>query len=139
MAFGGLYYRRGVEIDLLRKFADSMRITANEAGVKIVTGDTKVVERGSADKVFITTSGVGVIPPKPPFIRRSVQAGDVAIVNGYLGDHGATIAPSRGDLALNATIPSDCQPFKSYDGAIFRSRQMCVARAMQPAVALPPV
>lgn len=110
----------GVEIDLLRKFADSMCASADEAGVKIVTGDTKVVERGSADKVFITTSGVGVIPPNRHLSASMVQAGDVAIVNGYLGDHGATILASRGDLALNATIPSDCQPLNHMMEAIFQ-------------------
>lgn len=111
----------GLEIDLLRKCVDSMRASADEAGVKIVTGDTKVVERGSADKMFITTSGVGIIPPDRHLSAASVQAGDVAIVNGYLGDHGATILASRGDMALNAQISSDCQPLNHLMEAVMQA------------------
>ena len=111
----------GLEIDLLRKCVDSMRASADEAGVKIVTGDTKVVERGSADKMFITTSGVGIIPPDRHLSAASVQPGDVAIVNGYLGDHGATILTSRGDMALNAQISSDCQPLNHLMEAVMQA------------------
>ena len=99
----------GVEIDLLRRVVSSMREAADEAGVKIVTGDTKVVERGSADKIFITTSGVGVIPGDHNLAAGNVQPGDVAIVNRVLGDHGAAILAARGDLALSTDIKSDCQ------------------------------
>ena len=100
----------GVEVDLLRRVVASMRLAADEAGVKIVTGDTKVVERGSADKLFITTSGIGIIPAERCLNAGTVRPGDVAIVNGVLGDHGAAILAARGDLALSADIKSDCQP-----------------------------
>ena len=99
----------GCEISLLRQIVHSMEAEARAAGVRIVTGDTKVVERGSADKVFITTSGVGVIPPNRDLRASAIRPGDVAIVNGVLGDHGATILAARGDMALNAAIRSDCQ------------------------------
>lgn len=99
----------GTEVSLLRTIAASMRLAADEAGVTIVTGDTKVVGAGSADKVFVTTSGVGVIPPGRNLAARNVVAGDVAIVNGVLGDHGAAILASRGDMALTTDIKSDCQ------------------------------
>lgn len=99
----------GTQVALLRRIAASMRQAADEAGVKIVTGDTKVVGSGSADKVFVTTSGVGVIPPGRNLAARNVVPGDVAIVNGVLGDHGATILAARGDMALTTDVRSDCQ------------------------------
>ncbi len=98
----------GTDIDLLRRIVASMKTEAEKAGVKIVTGDTKVVGRGSADKVFVTTSGVGVIPPGRDLRATHVQPGDVAIVNHVLGDHGAAILAARGDMALSADIQSDC-------------------------------
>ena len=98
----------GTEVALLHKIAASMRTAADAAGVHIVTGDTKVVERGSADKIFITTSGVGVIPPGRNLNAGRVQVGDVALVNGVLGDHGAAILMARGDMALTTEIESDC-------------------------------
>ncbi|WP_425074975.1 hydrogenase expression/formation protein HypE [Sagittula sp. S175] len=98
----------GTEIALLRRIVASMQAEAEKAGVRIVTGDTKVVGRGSADKVFVTTSGVGVIPPGRDMAAGKVRPGDVAIVNGVLGDHGAAIMAARGDMALSAEIPSDC-------------------------------
>ncbi|MBR9837216.1 MAG: hydrogenase expression/formation protein HypE [Rhodobacteraceae bacterium] len=99
----------GCEIALLRRIVASMAREAEAAGVKIVTGDTKVVEKGSCDTVFITTSGVGVIPPGRDLGAVHIRPGDVAIVNGVLGDHGATILAARGDLALSAPLQSDCQ------------------------------
>ena len=99
----------GVEIAFLKRIVASMQAEAERAGVRIVTGDTKVVGRGMADKVFVTTSGVGVIPPGRDLAAGRVRPGDVAIVNGVLGDHGAAILAARGDMALSAEIPSDCQ------------------------------
>ncbi|MGD9785427.1 MAG: hydrogenase expression/formation protein HypE [Hyphomicrobiaceae bacterium] len=99
----------GTETALIRRIVASMRRAADEAGVAIVTGDTKVVGAGSADKVFITTSGVGIIPAGRNLAAVNVRAGDVAIVNGVLGDHGAAILAARGDLALSTDIQSDCQ------------------------------
>jgi len=100
----------GVEISTLRRIAHSMQAAAEHAGVRIVTGDTKVVGRGSGDGVFLTTSGVGVIPPGRDLLAAKVRPGDVAIVNGVLGDHGAAILAARGDMALTTDIVSDCQP-----------------------------
>ena len=99
----------GCEFDLLRQVVASMQAEADKAGVRIVTGDTKVVERGAADKVFVTTSGVGVIPPQRNLAAANIRPGDVALVNGVLGDHGATILAARGDMALSTDIESDCQ------------------------------
>lgn len=99
----------GTEIALLRRIVASMLRESEAVGVRIVTGDTKVVGRGSADGVFVTASGVGVIPPGRDLRADAIQPGDVAIVNGVLGDHGAAILAARGDLALSTDIESDCQ------------------------------
>jgi len=98
----------GTEIALLKRIVATMAREAEAAGVRIVTGDTKVVERGACDGVFVTTAGVGVIPSGREMAAGLVQPGDVAIVNGVLGDHGATILAARGDLALTSDIESDC-------------------------------
>ncbi|MBD3787265.1 MAG: hydrogenase expression/formation protein HypE, partial [Sphingomonadales bacterium] len=97
----------GTEVALLRRIVATMAREADAAGVKIVTGDTKVVGRGACDGVFVTTAGVGVIPAGVEMAAGKVAPGDVAIVNGVLGDHGATILAARGDLALSSAIESD--------------------------------
>ncbi|MGP3697604.1 hydrogenase expression/formation protein HypE [Rhodobacter sp. NSM] len=98
----------GTEVALLRRIVATMAAEAEAAGVRIVTGDTKVVERGAADGVFVTTTGVGVIPPGRELSASAIRAGDAVLVNGVLGDHGATILAARGDLALETDIRSDC-------------------------------
>lgn len=118
----------GVEVALLRRVVASMKAAADAAGVRIVTGDTKVVERGSADGIFITTSGVGVIPPGRNLRAENVRPGDVAIVNGVLGDHGAAILAARGDMALSVEIPSDCQPLNDLMSATCRAVDVRAAR-----------
>jgi hydrogenase expression/formation protein HypE len=100
----------GLRVDTVREVAASMAAAARSAGVSIVTGDTKVVERGACDKMFVNTAGIGVIRPGLQLDVASVRVGDSVIVNGYLGDHGATILAARGDLALDAPIESDCAP-----------------------------
>ncbi len=100
----------GVTLDLLRKIAASMAATAREAGVAIVTGDTKVVTKGACDKLFLTTTGVGVIRDGVDLGADRARAGDAVLVNGLLGDHGAAILCARGDMALETPIESDCAP-----------------------------
>lgn len=100
----------GVEVDLLRRVAMSMAATAREAGVEIVTGDTKVVQKGACDKIFLTTTGIGVIRADVSLGADRARSGDVVIVNGVLGDHGAAILGARGDMALDSPIESDCAP-----------------------------
>ena len=111
----------GTEIALLRRIVASMVREADAAGVRIVTGDTKVVGRGSADQVFVTTSGVGVIAPGCNLLAESIRPGDVAIVNGVLGDHGAAILAARGDLALSTEIVSDCQSLNALMEAVLEA------------------
>lgn len=100
----------GLEIDVLRKVAGSMRAAADLSGVSIVTGDTKVVDKGACDKVFINTAGVGVIPKGTNIGAKQVRPGDKLLVNGVLGDHGAAILNARGDMALTSPVLSDCKP-----------------------------
>lgn len=106
----GMIIEEGFPVDDLRRLAASMRAAADEAGVAIVTGDTKVVHKGAADKLFINTAGVGVIPRGVEIAARRAEPGDVVLVNGLLGDHGAAILDARGDLALETPIESDCRP-----------------------------
>ncbi len=106
----GLILEEGLELAVLERLIASLAATARAAGVQIVTGDTKVVHRGSCDKIFINTSGVGVIPADRQLGACQVRPGDKIIVNGTLGDHGAAILQARGELALSGTLESDCQP-----------------------------
>jgi hydrogenase expression/formation protein HypE len=101
----------GLDIGLLRRVVDSMRAAADRAGVSIVTGDTKVVPRGKADQMFITTTGVGLVrePQRLGFGR--IGPGDVVLLNGAIGDHGSTVMLARGDVDLEAeSLRSDTQP-----------------------------
>jgi len=100
----------GLPVDTLRRIARSMAHAAAEAGVSIVTGDTKVVARGACDKLFVTTTGIGVVRAGLHVGIDRARPGDVVLVNGLLGDHGAAILNARGDLALETTIESDCAP-----------------------------
>ena len=106
----GVVLEEGFSVDALRRIAASMKRTATQAGVCIVTGDTKVVERGSADKLFINTAGIGVVPRNVAISARNARPGDAVIVNGYLGDHGTAILIARKQLALESDVASDCQP-----------------------------
>ncbi|CAN5455455.1 hydrogenase expression/formation protein HypE [soil metagenome] len=100
----------GLAVTDLRKIVASMKMAADEAGVKIVAGDTKVVDRGAADKIFINTSGIGAIPAHLNISAHNAQVGDLVLVNGFIGDHGAAIVAARGELSLESSVQSDCQP-----------------------------
>ncbi len=106
----GMILEEGFSFDDLQRIVDSMKTTADAAGVRIVTGDTKVVPRGAADKLFINTAGVGVIPESSNILANRAEVGDVVIINGYVGDHGAAIVDARGELALEISTVTDCQP-----------------------------
>lgn len=100
----------GLPTQTLRRIAASMKVAAQTAKVQIVTGDTKVVPRGAADKLFINTAGIGIIPTGVNISAHNIQPGDAIIINGELGNHGAAILIARGELALDTDIKSDCQP-----------------------------
>ncbi len=114
----GMIIEEGMPVDDLREIAASMRTAAEEAGVSIVTGDTKVVPRGAADKLFINTAGVGAIREGLEIAAGRAAPGDAVLVNGLLGDHGAAILDARGDLALETPIESDCRPLNGLIDAV---------------------
>ncbi len=109
----GFILEEGFPIDSLKQILASMRDAAGEAGVAVVTGDTKVVQKGSVDKVFINTSGVGVIEVPVQLSASGAQVGDKVILSGTLGDHGTTIMIARGELELETDIESDTAPLNS--------------------------
>jgi hydrogenase expression/formation protein HypE len=97
----------GLPLADLRRIVESMAAAAREAGVPIVTGDTKVVERGKGDGVFITTTGVGVVPPGINVSGSRARPGDAVLVSGYMGDHGVAIMSLRENLEFGTSIQSD--------------------------------
>ena len=106
----GFILEEGFPVDDLRRICASMAECAREAGVVIVTGDTKVVNRGHGDGVFINTSGVGVLDPGVNLGGAQCQPGDAVLVSGTLGDHGITIMSCREELSFSADIRSDAAP-----------------------------
>ena len=109
----GFILEEGFPIEDLKRILASMRDAAAEAGVTVVTGDTKVVQKGSADKIFINTSGVGVIESAVNLSATRAQPGDKVILSSTLGDHGTTIMIARGELELETDIESDTAPLNS--------------------------
>lgn len=103
----GFILEEGFPLADLQRIVESMAHAAAEAGVPIVTGDTKVVERGKGDGVFITTTGVGVVPPGIEISGDRAQPGDAILVSGCIGDHGVAIMSSRENLEFETTIESD--------------------------------
>jgi hydrogenase expression/formation protein HypE len=127
----GFILEEGLPLETLRRVVESMAQAAAAAGVQIVTGDTKVVPRGSADKLFINTAGVGRVPEGIAPSADRLRPGDVVLVNGFLGDHGAAITVARADLALESPIESDCQPL---NGLVSEILAVCPqVRAMRDA------
>ncbi len=103
----GFIIEEGFLIEDLRKICASMQKAAEDANVQIVTGDTKVVQKGGADKIFINTAGVGVIETGVNISASRAAVGDKVIVSGTIGDHGTTILIARGELDLETDIESD--------------------------------
>ncbi|MEB5920761.1 hydrogenase expression/formation protein HypE [Franconibacter daqui] len=104
----GFILEEGLALATLERVVNSMAATAREAGIEIVTGDTKVVPRGAADKLFINTAGLGAIPATIHWSAASLTPGDLLLVSGTLGDHGATILNLREELGLEGALSSDC-------------------------------
>ncbi|UCH49220.1 MAG: hydrogenase expression/formation protein HypE [Betaproteobacteria bacterium] len=100
----------GFPIASLRRIALSMRSAADETGVQLVTGDTKVVERGKGDGIYISTTGVGRIVARQPVGPERVRQGDVIIVSGDIGRHGIAVMAAREKLGFETPIASDCAP-----------------------------
>ena len=114
----GLIAEEGLPLSTLRSVLLSLRRACDDAGVKVVAGDTKVVERGSGDGVFINTTGIGLVEmAEPPAAHRALP-GDKVIVSGYLGDHGIAILAAREELPLRVPVESDCAALHGLVGAI---------------------
>jgi hydrogenase expression/formation protein HypE len=109
----GFILEEGFPISDLRRIVDSMAAAAAEAGVSIVTGDTKVVQRGKADGLFINTAGVGVMRSIWPIGQTRLQPGDKVIVSGPIGDHGIAIMLAREALDIETDVQSDTAPLHS--------------------------
>jgi hydrogenase expression/formation protein HypE len=106
----GFILEEGLPLRDLEQIVESMARAVVEVGAQIVTGDTKVVNRGSADRIFINTSGIGLIPPGVDISAAKVQEGDRVLVSGTLGDHGMAIMIQREGLTFESELTSDCAP-----------------------------
>ena len=100
-----LILEEGFDFESFEKILDSMKIEADIAKIKIVTGDTKVVPKGKGDKIYINTAGIGVFNNAP--LRNNIKEGDKIIVSGTVGDHGITIMSLRNDLKFSSNLRSD--------------------------------
>src|SRR5271154_5570403 len=112
----------GLAVADLRRVVESMRAAAADAGVQLVTGDTKVVNRGKGDQIFITTAGIGVIDGNINISADRARPGDKIILSGYIGDHGMTIMSQREGLEFESAIGSDCAPLHDLVAAMIATR-----------------
>jgi hydrogenase expression/formation protein HypE len=125
----GFILEEGFEIGVLEHIVDSMKAAAAEAGVEIVAGDTKVVERGKADGVYINCAGVGVVQPGRVIGGAQAKPGDVLIVSGTIGDHGIAVLGARGELGFETDLESDVAPLNGMIAAMMEaSNQIHVLR-----------
>lgn len=115
----GFILEEGFPVEQLKQILSSMKQAAAEAGVNVITGDTKVVPRTKADKIYINTAGVGCFmsESRPAAVR--VEAGDAILINGPIGDHGIAVMAAREKLSLPAAVQSDCAPLASMVQALF--------------------
>lgn len=125
----GFVLEEGLELDVLRRVVQSMRQAAEEAGVQIVAGDTKVVQKGKADGLYITTSGVGVVAAGVAIGGGRARPGDVVLLSGPVGDHGIAVLSARGELGLETAVQSDVAPLNGLTAAMLAaSRAIHVLR-----------
>lgn len=117
----GLVIEEGLEYGTLEKIVLSMKKTASDSGVQIVTGDTKVVEKGAADKIFINTAGIGIVMDGVELKRERITVGDKIIISGSIGDHGISVLSKREGIELESEIESDCAPLNGLIAAVLES------------------
>jgi hydrogenase expression/formation protein HypE len=117
----GFILEEGLGLDDLERVVASMAGTARDAGVEIVAGDTKVVDRGSADLIFINTTGIGVVPDGIHISGSNARPGDVIIVNGPVGAHGIAIMSQREGLTFSFPLESDCAPLNGLVAAMLKA------------------
>ena len=106
----GFILEEGLEIETLQRIVDSMAQAARDSGVSIVTGDTKVVDKGKGDGVFINTAGIGVVPPGVRIGPQQIMSGDAILVSGDLGSHGVAVLSVRESMSFTGDIASDSAP-----------------------------
>ncbi|MBW2039736.1 MAG: hydrogenase expression/formation protein HypE [Deltaproteobacteria bacterium] len=111
----------GFSIEDLEKVLSSMREAAEEAGVMVVAGDTKVVEHGAAEGLYITTTGIGVVPEGVDIRGSKARSGDWIIINGPIGDHEIAVLIARGDFSLQGETKSDCAPLNGLVEAMLKA------------------
>ena len=118
----------GLPLDVLTKVARSVADAARQARVRVVCADTKVVEKGSADQLFLTTSGIGILPDSPPPGPHRIVAGDAVIVSGTLGDHAIAVMSAREGLGFETIVTSDAAPLTELVAAALAAGQVHVMR-----------
>lgn len=108
----GFIIEEGLEFEILERVVKSMAETVKRANIKIVTGDTKVVNRGKCDKLFINTTGIGELESRFKTISSggNIQPGDKILINGFIADHGIAVMSARNELKVQADVKSDCAP-----------------------------
>jgi len=125
----GFVLEEGLDLEILRKVVASMKASADEARVEIVAGDTKVVEKGEADQLFVTTAGVGVVPEGVDISASNARPGDVVLLSGSIGDHGIAVLSEREGLAFRTQLTSDVAPLNRLVSAMLEvSREIHVLR-----------
>ena len=116
-----LIIEEGLPLSDLKQVVDSIQTTADEAGVKIITGDTKVVNRGSADRLFINTAGIGVVPENIDISGSNARPGDKIIMSGTIGDHGIAVLSKREGISFSTELKSDCAPLAGLVTAMLKA------------------
>ncbi|HKZ84653.1 MAG TPA: hydrogenase expression/formation protein HypE [Anaerolineae bacterium] len=119
----GFVLEEGLELDALERVVASMRQAAEEAGVQIVAGDTKVVQKGRADGLYINTAGVGLVVPGVTIGGAQARPGDVVILSGPIGDHGIAVLSARGELGFEADVRSDIAPLNHLVAAMLEASE----------------
>jgi len=128
----GFILEEGLELADLERVVASMAATAQAAGVQIVTGDTKVVDHGKADRLFINTAGVGVVPAGVEISGDRARPGDIVILSGTVGDHGMTIMSQREGLRFDSPLASDCAPLHGLVAAMLEMAPQAIRCLRDP-------
>ena len=119
----GFILEEGLELEILQRVVESMRVAASEAGIEIIAGDTKVVQKGKADSLYINTAGIGRIRPGVEISGANARPGDLVFISGPIGDHGIAVLEARGELGFESGLESDVAPLNHLVAAMLQSCQ----------------
>jgi hydrogenase expression/formation protein HypE len=117
----GFILEEGLEVTVLERIVASMQTAAQEAGITIIEGDTKVVQKNKADGLYINTTGIGVIPSEVLISGASAKPGDLILLSGSIGDHGIAVLDARGDLGFSSNVESDIAPLNQLVQSMLRA------------------